>query len=95
MSCPLLLKCNSINFPNLLLLSFLSVLALPNDSRIGFDCRTLSITDPVRNDELPLELPTVVRYRSTILVDSVLPAPDSPEMRIVWLTAAGSFEVRF
>ena len=73
-----------VNFPNRLELSFRSVRALPNDSRIGLawstrlasvDASVAPVVPPL--DELP---PAQARKDITILAVSVLPDPDSPEI---------------
>uniref|UniRef100_A0A224XXU1 Putative secreted protein n=1 Tax=Panstrongylus lignarius TaxID=156445 RepID=A0A224XXU1_9HEMI len=67
-------------FPNLLELSFLVVFAFPNASKTGFDCNNLSFTVCT----CPLLSDTVAIYSNTFLLASVLPEPDSPEIRMHW-----------
>ena len=59
-------------FPNLELLSFLVVLALPKDSKMGDDSRICSVT------RFGVALFAAERYWVKSLVVSVFPAPDSP-----------------
>lgn len=61
------------------LLSFLTVFPLPNASSIVFASRIWC-----SSHEVEVEV-TVQRYCRMNLVVSVLPAPDSPEMIILWL----------
>ena len=63
--------------PHLLELSFLKVLALPNDSRRGFADKTRVDRSLVWADPVAV---TVARYCMISFVASVLPAPDSPEI---------------
>jgi len=69
-----------MNLPKRDELSLRTVLAFPKASRMGFDRSTRSMTPAF--DVASAPRPTTVRYRMTILVVSVFPAPDSPEMRI-------------
>ena len=72
-----------MSLPNRELLSFLSVFALPKDSKIGFVRRMRSSTptparDPSPDDAARPVPATPARYLIAIFVVSVLPAPDSP-----------------
>lgn len=64
------------------------VLALPRVSSSGLDCSSLFCRCPAAAAAPPWLLASrllvLTRYSSTRRVDSVLPAPDSPETRIVW-----------
>lgn len=68
------LKYTSKYFPNLLLLSFLGVFALPKLSNNGVASRICSVT------RLFGARLTAARYCITSFVDSVFPEPDSPEI---------------
>eukprot|EP00982_Pelagococcus_subviridis_P004359 29141-Pelagococcus_subviridis.AAC.4 len=68
----------SISFPKRDELSFLSVFAFPNASKIGFVCNTLRSIPP------PSPPPTLARYLIAIFVVSVFPAPDSPLTTTAW-----------
>ena len=68
-----------MNFPNLLELSFLAVLAFPNASRSGLEAKTYYSTESAL-DFCPNY--SAAKYLSIILVDSVLPEPLSPEIII-------------
>lgn len=61
-----------MNFPNLELLLLRVVFALPNASKIGLASKIFCSTGPAAAIEWH-------RYFNRYLVDSVLPAPDSPE----------------
>lgn len=69
-----------VNLPKRLLLSFISVLALPKASRIGLHSKTFSESSPSSSEarrssepDVP-GVPHMARYFITILHDSVLPA---------------------
>jgi len=87
------LKEISMNFPNLEELSFLRVRALPNDSRRGFDESTRSSRDVMFLPSFSSCSLTGVatclviraKYCIIIFVASVLPAPDSPLIIMLWL----------
>ncbi|OMH83582.1 hypothetical protein AX774_g2910 [Zancudomyces culisetae] len=74
-------------FPNLDELSFLVVLAFPNDSNIGFVaniiCSVLliSLPDPLTS---PPSSCAVAKYLIIYFALTVFPAPDSPDTIIVW-----------
>ena len=78
-----------VNLPKRLELWFITVFAFPNASRIGlhestFSDSELSCADARRSSVDPFLVgwPHIARYFITILDDSVLPEPDSPEMMI-------------
>lgn len=92
MSAPVTVPCGpnfrSINLPNRDELSFITVLALPKASRIGFcwmilvstgclarTCSASAASPP----SAPLALTSMICL-TNCFADSVLPAPDSPEM---------------
>jgi hypothetical protein len=76
-----------MNFPNLELLSFLTVLALPQASSTGLVWTILSSSEASPSLRLP-DAPMVAKYAMTFFVFSVLPAPDSPVIRIDWFLPA-------
>jgi hypothetical protein len=75
-----------MNLPKRELLSLRTVRALPNASRIGE--HELSLWPTRRPSFFSSSVPRLqlicARYFITIFVASVLPAPDSPEMRMHW-----------
>ena len=71
-------KCTSIHLPKREELLLRTVLALPKASSTGFAASSLSCM-------LPSELPAAsAKNLRQCLVASVLPAPDSPEMMMLW-----------
>lgn len=68
-----------MNFPNLLELSFLAVLAFPNASRRGLEAKTCYSIEGVFNF-YPID--SAAKYFRIIFVDSVFPDPLSPEIII-------------
>ena len=85
---------SSKNLPKRLLLSLRIVLALPKASRIGLESRMrrrmisdmslVSLISPAAAAFAPFSR----RYWMMIFVASVLPAPDSPVMRMLWFFPA-------
>ena len=77
-----------MNLPKRDELSLRMVLALPSVSSSGLDCSSLFCRCPAAAAAPPWLLASrllvLTRYSSTRRVDSVLPAPDSPETKIVW-----------
>lgn len=81
----------SSTLPNLLELSLRRVLALPNASRMGLVLSTRCSSSPTIGSESDLEPSGAVsmavmraRYDMMNFVASVFPAPDSPEIMMVW-----------
>eukprot|EP00966_Prymnesium_polylepis_P312700 7225816-Prymnesium_polylepis.1 len=72
------LKCTSTHLPNRLELLLRLVLALPSTSSRRDAQRSCLCSDPVRSPH------TSTRKLSVCFVASVLPAPDSPLMRMAW-----------
>merc|ERR1712173_131070 len=83
-SFPEALRWIRINLPKREELSFLTVLALPQASRTGLVATIFSSREASPSFLLPEEQ-MVAKYEMTFLVFSVLPAPDSPVMRMDWL----------
>lgn len=74
---PLIWQEKNKKLTNLELLSFLTVLAFPNASKMGLVWMIWSSRDALPTKALPVA-PTLAKYPMTFLVFSVLPAPDSP-----------------
>ena len=82
-SLPLTSNCISMNFPKREELSFRVVHALPKASSSGLDSSTLTSTERSSCNAPSAEWPPMkARYFMMSLAVSVLPAPDSPEMRM-------------
>ena len=75
-------KWTSNHLPNLELLSLRNVLAFPKASSTGFALNNLASMSPP-----PVSAPaTSDKYLKHVLVVSVLPAPDSPDIKIACVT---------
>jgi len=71
-----------------------NVLALPNSSKMGVESRMHSDTRTFPTSTTPSPEDRLLRYESTILAVSVLPAPDSPLMTMDWEGGSDSRGIR-